>query len=630
MRKSKPVERYLIPYENVVLRSWDGSRAQILQQASEIVDHGWLYGEKYPALDITGKIDWSAKDVAHRSWDFNIHCLDMLGPILKAGSITSSDRYLDLALSIGIDWCLKHPIQSDDNSRSKFAWYGMAVGVRAYRLAYILDAAEIYGVGSSQDREIIWKGLLEHQFFLGNDDNIIFHNNHGFYQAVGQLAMARRFGDRSEEMRQAYDQGIARFKTMIRQQFCGDGVHREHSPAYNRMVYSTLKNLLEDGLIDNDEISQLAFNIELALTWFVAPNMKLGQFGDTEAEYLGASKNALSSIYLTPSMIRTLDENGHPLHFLNRTKIFRESGYFINRKSIDMETKNDSYFVMNAAFHSRTHKHADDLSICWCEYGDEILVDAGHYGYAGKTEIGSDLWEDGFWYSDKNRVYCESTRAHNTLEFDGLNNPRKGVKPYGSAIVRAGEYPNDVVAVETEIKLFKSIRFSRTVLLKPAHWMLILDWYHDNNKEAHTVKQWYHLPAEHDVMVVDEHCVFAKLKSSGKSLSIINLNRESVASEVFNGSEEPQLQGWRSQKVNEIEPINSFCFEQTERYTGCVPTLFTFSSEVTIDPRTEFAVSGRSARVFWSDTNGSHSLLTKRPAEGEFQVDYGSVELSSD
>ena len=43
--------------------------------------------------------------------------------------------------------------------------------------------------------------------------------------------------------------------------------------------------------------------------------------------------------------------------------------------------KNSSYLAQTCAFHSRVHKHADDLSLIWWEHGHQILIDPGKYGY---------------------------------------------------------------------------------------------------------------------------------------------------------------------------------------------------------------------------------------------------------
>ncbi len=110
------------------------------------------------------------------------------------------------------------------------------------------------------------------------------------------------------------------------------------------------------------------------------------------------------------------------------------------------------------------------------------------------AEQGFELLVRRFWYSDPNRVYCESTRAHNALEFDGVRNyERRGVKPYGSALKRHVVSPDGIIAIETECKHFGSIRHVRVLIFSPGEWLLAFDWFHDNNKEQHCIRQWFHL-----------------------------------------------------------------------------------------------------------------------------------------
>ena len=134
-----------------------------------------------------------------------------------------------------------------------------------------------------------------------------------------------------------------------------------------------------------------------------------------------------------------------------------------------------SYLAQQAGFHSRTHKQADDLSFIWYDRGTEILIDAGRYGYLGKTEPGSDLWNKGFWYSDPKRIYVESTRSHNTVEIDGMSFNRKDSPPYGSAIQRWGETEDGLLFVETHATQFETIGHTRLLVFDPGNWLLVYD-----------------------------------------------------------------------------------------------------------------------------------------------------------
>ena len=47
----------------------------------------------------------------------------------------------------------------------------------------------------------------------------------------------------------------------------------------------------------------------------------------------------------------------------------------------------------------------------------------------GRTKPGTELWKQGFWYGDPNRVFVESTHAHNTVEVGGESYNRSPVPP---------------------------------------------------------------------------------------------------------------------------------------------------------------------------------------------------------
>ncbi len=154
---------------------------------------------------------------------------------------------------------------------------------------------------------------------------------------------------------------------------------------------------------------------------------------------------------------------------------------------------------MNCAFHSRTHKHADDLSFVWYERGRRLLIDPGRYGYIGRVDPDSGLGRQGFWYSDPKRIYLESTRAHNALEIDGRSYARKGVRPYGSALKRAGEQ-NGIAFAEGHVRHRKSLLHSRLLLHVPGRWLVVLDSIADSAGAEHKFVQRFHfspdLPVE--------------------------------------------------------------------------------------------------------------------------------------
>lgn len=590
--------------------------------AEKLIASGW-HRKNYPLLPLTPPLPWTLAKQDERSWNFHLQSLDPIDGLLRGYSYFEDKRYLAYALPVALDWI---KVNSDVNAEgiSPFAWYDMSVGLRAYRLAYLYEAASEAGLLDEEAKHLLWSSLEQHAAYLAGDANIAFHNNHGYYQVAGQLAMARRFAHKSPLMAEAQIQGRERLKRMLAQQFAPDGVHREHSPDYHRMVYDTLKALIDSGLVEGEETIAFALRIEEALSWFVYPNQHIVNFGDSDDRSLARKPKEAEGKWSTPPMQFWVSGGkiGQPPS--DSMRAFTEGGYWVVRAPGDdpHDLNGYSYLALNAAFHSRTHKHADDLSFVWFDRGYNLLVDAGRYGYIGKAEQGSELWLDGHWYSDPWRVYCESTRAHNTLEFDDSNFPRKGVKPYGSALKRWGKLDCGVFFAEAEAKQFNAIRHARILFHMPHQWLIVFDWFHDNNDDPHAVKQWFHIGHELQALMDGGQYVIS-VPGSEHVLRVASLLSGPMPSQPHIGEEEPVRQGWWSAKERDIVPNYAFCFEQSKVSSGVFATLFSFSDRLEPDSLwSKVNVSGRKGQLRWKDENGVHELRFERPAEGDLSVTF--------
>lgn len=611
----------MIPFERLV----DSVHASAdTARADRILAHGWPI-RRDETLDLRGEIPWLLKSHDQRTYNYRLQCWAMIDPLLRAHSSSLNQKYLDFCLPVVLSWIDQH---SDPATAgiSPFAWYDMSVGLRAYRLAYLFDAAERNGILNADSRRKLWGALEQHAAYLADDANIAFHSNHGFYQVAGQIAMGRRFAAASPTMAQALGQGRERLKGMVEQQFAQDGVHREHSPDYHYHVYTSLQALLQAGLLEHLEPNGYFQKIEEALSWFVLPNQHIVNFGDTDDRSFACKPEEAERVWLTPQMRfwASGGKVGTPSPGIMR--VFQDGGYWVVRAPGDdpHQLMSHSYLALNAAFHSRTHKHADDLSFVWFERGCNILVDAGRYGYIGKTEQDSDLWRDGHWYSDPWRVYCESTRAHNTLEFDGRNFPRKGAAPYGSALRRWGADEAGLYFVEAGCRHFGSVRHDRMIFFKPRQWVVVVDWFCDESDEQHAVRQWFHLG--HGLPLVAEQGQYQVTMPGGRDvLRISSLISGPVPSRPYLGEEEPTVQGWWSPRERHIVPSHAFCHELRDSSTGAFATVFAFSGQ--LQPDREWSgveVSGRRGRFRWRDERTTHELRFDRPAEGDVSVKYGA------
>lgn len=612
----------MFTYENIT----NLSNKAAIELAYTSITEGWTR-RGYPPIKLgRGTIPWALNNQQERSWNFYIHSWDMLDAILKAYSESGERELLLVALNVAMDWV---EYLRTAPEVSPFAWYDMAVGLRAYRLAFLFQAADNAGLLGTDSRSKLWSELEAHQTYLSEDKNIVFHNNHGFYQAAGQLAMGRRFADESELMAQALSQGKMRLLKMLDTQFADDGVHLEHSPDYHRMVYSTLRGVLDAGLIDDPKILDFAGRIEQALYWFVLPNQKLANFGDSDYRSMSMTAKSACERWRTDAMRFAASGGVCGVPPEKSMVAFEKGGFFVVKTPLKVPSSHQShwgYLAQQAAFHSRTHKHADTLSFIWHDRGIDILVDAGRYGYLGKTEQGSELWLDGHWYSDPNRIYCESTRAHNTVEFDRKNYPRKGIRPAGSLVRRHLHDQSGVYMLETEARHMRGLLHARILFYKPGQWLIVFDWFKNNLGENHDVRQWFHLSPGLKAQR-DGRGYTASSKDLDVPLQICSLWEETNASNVISAQKVPYMQGWWSPLERELIPIDAICFEGEKKEQGMFATLFTFSKSINYElKQTTVSKSGRAGCFSWKDDNGEHVLkFTRKQGDCKLTLNYRNL-----
>lgn len=326
-----------LPYEALTTRDrWEAKRRAT---AYEVIDLGWQ-DRQFPRIDMTPPVEWDDVASSHRSWDFRLHSWDFLGPVLATADNTGEKRYLDWAIGIALDWAQRHPTIEPDRG---MAWYDMAIGLRAYRLGYLVEAAARDDRVGDVDFEALLRCAELHLEALADPRFFAAHSNHGFYVAAGQSALTRRLRG-LPGMGTHRDQARERVHRLIGTQFTETGVHREHSPGYHRMVGDTFQGLIEAGLVDREEFGPLLERIQGALAWFVLPDGHLAMFGDTAHKNMADSGTRAVDPAL--EFVVSGGERGEPP--AERWKAFTDAGYFVAR---DRWEGGRSYLAQTAGFH---------------------------------------------------------------------------------------------------------------------------------------------------------------------------------------------------------------------------------------------------------------------------------------
>lgn len=535
-----------------------------------LMDSGWKYlSEDYFPLNTP--VDWEETFVESRSWEKALHGWDPIDPLLKYLEQTPYkdelyETVLNFSLSFVLDWIEQYSDYSKTYSgAAEFAWYDMTSGTRLHMLSFLINIAACDE--NVEDKVIIQ--LIEsanlHLSFLIDEENFAYHNNHGYYQAKGMVYFCHDVPELTQ-CDNAFSLGEKRLLDYLADSFTAQGVHKEHSPQYHVYLLAEVEHLILDEYLssqDIDKLIQLDQKAQFALIWMITPDSSLVGFGDTDRGeegqisrlHLLTSKLPLDYPYRLPELEYYINCTSDNLRTASNIGDYSQSGYAFIRvpNSSTSRCDQDTYLALSAAFYSRVHKHADDLSFDWYESGVPILLDSGRYGYEG-TSPEQPLADLGFWYSDTNRIYVESTHAHNTVEIDGISDSRKNVPFYGTGVQKVYKNEDGLYIIKAEVDRREGFNHTRMIILNPHNWLLVVDDIQapeENEENLHTYIQWFHLNPDADIRIEDNQ-VIGSINTI--PLQIISLSNQPVSISTKKGQTNPRLQGWISFEYLQLIP----------------------------------------------------------------------------
>lgn len=514
--------------------------------AQSIMESGWVM-PGFPPINPISRIDWGEAGRINRSWGFHLHAWEFIDPVMDAYQRTKSPELLEWMLKVASQWWDFAQKVSDE---SAMVWYDMSLSLRTPRLVRLLVLTSKSDVPERTKRLI--EPLLKHAEMLFSPDAFNSYNNHGFFTAAATVELTKLmpFIPWSDSLAQI---GENRMSIMVDKQFAEDGGHVEHSPDYHRMLLGSFEKALSAGLIAGEEIAK---RIELAanvLGWMVQPNGTLVQFGDSEA--FDVDLHTLHSIDENTEFILSNGARGRPTE--RELCTLPQSGFAFVRtpQPRHLNTREESgYLAFQAGFHSRAHKHADDLTFVWCDKGREIIVDSGRFGYAQQLPADAPERKMGFYYGAPERMYVESTIAHNTVEVGGTDIERRQRRPYGSALGKCTNTGNRFIirgAVE-----HKDYLHERMLRYQRGNRLQVIDTITPKASEISAIS-WFNINGEFEAEVRDNFVIFRPPNAT----FVIKVSSEGELVEPVRGQHSP-MRGWRSKIDRELVPVWNFGFKK--------------------------------------------------------------------
>lgn len=452
----------------------------------------YVYGE---ATRLKPPIDWLQDPQESRTWRYELHTLTWLKEALARHAASRDTETLAVARDVLLDWAHAH--LRSEGEQSEFAWYDMAVGLRAPYIGYALRACLAEEMLDDESTALLLEAAERHGAELARGERYAAGNNHGLFQDEGLYLLASQLPvlPAATAWREL---ALTRMKATLHATVSfEDGAHLEHSPAYQLAILD-LVGRLAANVSDLPELGSLLDRMRRTAGWQVTPAGRIAQLGDSDD-------------LPAPAWAR---EAAAGLRGMNALP---EAGQAYVRQD-------DSYLAVSAAHHGGAHKHSDDTGFILIERGQVLLGDAGRWGY---------------YESEPDRLYARSASAHNVLTVDGTDFGWRDAEPYGSGLEAVGEGDGwYAIIVRNPLLSRQGVEHRRTLLYRPGEVLIVLD--DVRSEEEHEYARHFHFGP--GIEVEHEGQGQIAITGGGVSATLADPGEEAEIS-LTRGRDDPRL-GW--------------------------------------------------------------------------------------
>ncbi len=425
------------------------------------------------SLTFVDRVNWQPEGVSFL-WRYNLHYFDYANDLAIAYMLDGDKRHYRRFNLLVTDWC------NNNSIACKISWdpYPTSLRIVNWIKAYNLFSDRVSLDGNFKD--LILHSLYQQTLFLEN--NVEYHllNNHIIENGKALFIAGFFFNDgNAERWRQ---KGLEILWQELRRQVADDGGQFELSPMYHTVV---LLNYVEVVAILRKYKREVPDWVMTTIRKMI-DFLKLMSMPEYEIAYFNdAAKGMTIPLENIFEVLRLLGYNTK-MDFMQKTGGYSlpDSGYYI---IYNEEYRSKCIFDCGqiGPDYQPGHGHCDTLSFVWAYNGQSIIVDSGVDDYYA---------DDIRW-----RNYYRSTRSHNTVEIDDIEQS----EIWGRFRIGRRAHPLSVKLIEngsiTYIKgshdgyhhISGKVLHERTIAVLDGRILIVFDEFQGNN--VHSVKSYLHL-----------------------------------------------------------------------------------------------------------------------------------------
>jgi len=502
-----------------------------------------------------GEIDWTLNPINYREWPWQLNRHPFWVTLGRAYWATGEEKYAKEFVFQMLDWVKKCPVPRHASGNSSETWRTIEAGIRTghqWPEAYHLFLTS----PSFTDEAIITmvKSFVEHARHLmkwPTGGNWLAMESNGLMH-VGVLFP--EFREAAQWRKTATD----RLYVELDRQVYPDGAQIELSTGYHQVSLGNFLKAwgiahLNDRPMPDDYIAKLAkmydYNLLASMPGGFLPGLNDAGRTDVKPHLEQASK--FFPERKDYEWVATQGKRGEKPSVRSTALPF--AGQLVMRSGWE---KDDLYLLMDAGPFGYGHQHEDKLSIVIYAHGKYHLVDPGNYPYD------SSEW----------RKYVLSTRAHNTIMVDGLDQRRRGKrvqyvvsKPLSNKWVagQGFDYASGTYAEGYGPRSQVEVTHTRHVFFANPEYWIVTDFLTPSDGKPHRYESMFHLDAD-GVTVDERRTSLVTDNKESSNIAIIPLADENLGVRIVSGQEKPVVQGWVPAGGYRVRPIPTPVFEKKQ------------------------------------------------------------------
>lgn len=490
------------------------------------------------------------------TWQFNRH--HELRILAHQYTLTGNELYAETFVKLVKSWINQAIVPENAEPTDTKCWRTIETGLRSYNWIYALHAF-IHSEKFDDDTIVdFYKSLWEHGWRLRN----FYSDNNWLIMEMNGLCQISVICDVLKDSIEWKQCAMDVLKKELKTQVYPDGFQVELSTGYHHAVVSNYLRVLNlfkqyDEFIPDDFIKELEGMTDINLK-MVMPNGILPDLND--GAWANITKRLEVMLPFCPNRedwkwFITKGKEGIAPQY--NTEILPYSGFGVLRT---IKEGKSYYGLLDAAPFGTGHQHEDKLNVVINCYDKVLITEGGNYAY-DKSDM---------------RKYVLSTRSHNTIRIDGMDqNRRVNYKweqehlnelanmtwscsdniDWVEGVYNEG-YGDNLVEVEHKRKLL----FVKDIEnLEP--FFIVEDRITPNDNNTHNFEILWHLKAK-DIRV--EELNVTTLDEDGKNICIKPIISENLKLNVIKGQEKPEFQGWVTYNrglQGEYEPCTTLKYE---------------------------------------------------------------------